>query len=289
MEMDELGGNSRGAADQGTIRVACWAAMLVLAGAFVQPASAQPRTRPLDAKLDSLIPARPADYLTDVAGVVRDPNLVNARLRSIHDVDRLSLVAVTLPSIHDRAIEDVAREIGRKWKVATADDTIGAAVRNTGGVILVVTDIHKCRIEVATGSEGYMTDARAGDACRAAAPKFKAGDFGGGIVSIANAFDAFHRGVVPSGQAATHAGSGGALPGVWIAGMLFMGFVFLVMVVIALRAIRSGSSQGAPGSPGYMPGGWSSTDSSSSSSIDTGSSAGGGSDSFDGGGGGSDY
>jgi uncharacterized membrane protein YgcG len=165
----------------------------VLAVALATSMQAQDRTHILDPKLDSLFPDQPTSYLTDVTGKVTNPVTVNARLRDIREKDSLSLVAVVLPTTGDRAVEDVAREIGRKWLVAQKAE-IGNVERNTGGVILLVLDSHKCRVEVATGSEGYMTDGRAADACRDARNNFRAGDFGGGIISIANTFDAAHKG-----------------------------------------------------------------------------------------------
>lgn len=165
----------------------------ILAVALATSMQAQERTHILDPKLDSLFPDQPTSYLTDVTGKVTNPDIVNARLRDIREKDSLSLVAVVLPTTGDRAVEDVAREIGRKWLVAQKAE-IGNVERNTGGVILLVLDSHKCRVEVATGSEGYMTDGRAADACRDARDNFRAGDFGGGIISIANEFDAAHKG-----------------------------------------------------------------------------------------------
>jgi uncharacterized membrane protein YgcG len=165
----------------------------VLAVALATSMQAQERTHILDPKLDSLFPDQPTSYLTDVTGKVTNPDIVNARLRDIREKDSLSLVAVVLPTTGDRAVEDVAREIGRKWLVAQKAE-IGNVERNTGGVILLVLDSHKCRVEVATGSEGYMTDGRAADACRNARDNFRAGAFGDGIISIANEFDAAHKG-----------------------------------------------------------------------------------------------
>jgi uncharacterized protein len=154
---------------------------------------AQERTHILDPKLDALFPARPTNYLTDVAGIIKNPAAINSSLQQIRTQDSLSLVVVTLPTLKGYDVADVAREIGRKWMVATANDTIGAFVRNTGGVILISMDPRKCRVEVATGSEGYMTDSRAADACRAAATHFKAGDFDVGVISIANEFARRHN------------------------------------------------------------------------------------------------
>jgi len=154
---------------------------------------AQERTRPLNPSIDSLFPSRPTAYLTDMANIVRNATEVNTRLAVIRGSNQLSLVAVTLPSLGRFDVADVAREIGRSWMVATRNDTAGAAVRNTGGVILISMSPRKCRVEVATGSEGYMTDMRAANACRNAVAALRAGDFGNGIISIANEFVRYHN------------------------------------------------------------------------------------------------
>lgn len=164
--------------------------------AFLLPfttALSQTRTKPLDEKIDKLFPAKQKSYLTDVAKVVKNPREVEARLMEIREKDRLNFAAVTLPTIGDRNIADVAREIGRKWLVATKNDTVGAAVKNTGVVILLVLDIHTCRLELASGTERYLTDGSAAEICRSATANFRSGDFGGGLILIANSVADKHR------------------------------------------------------------------------------------------------
>lgn len=148
--------------------------------------------KPLNPKVAALIPEQPTSYLTDLVGVVKNPKEVNSRLSFLRDSLKLSLVAVVLPTIDNLQPEDVSLDIGRRWKVATANDTIGSAVRNTGGVILIVMDSRKCRIEVATGSEGYLTDSRAGELCRNARDDFRANQMGNGIIEIADGFAKYH-------------------------------------------------------------------------------------------------
>lgn len=154
--------------------------------------TARAQDKPLNPHIDSLFPAAPVNYLTDMAAMVADPDPVNARFAYIRDSLKLSLVAVTLETTREFDVADVAREIGRKWRVATANDTIGASVRNTGAVILLVADSRQCRIETATGSEGYLTDAMAGSLCREARDDFRQGRFGPGLINIANSIAERH-------------------------------------------------------------------------------------------------
>lgn len=178
--------------------------MLTVAILFLAASSlfAQNRTKPLNPAIDSMFPSRPTTYLTDLAGIIKNPAEVNARLAVIRDSNHLSLVAVTLSSTHGYSPEEVATEIGRKWFVATANDTAGNVIRNTGGVILISMDPRRCQIATATGSEGYMTDYRAAEACRSVRNEFRAGNFGAGLIVIANTFVKYHNDELAAAAAA---------------------------------------------------------------------------------------
>ena len=140
--------------------------------------------------LDSLFPARPTGYLTDVAGVV-DPasaatiDSIASRLRSATGAE---FAVVTLPTIGDYAASDVALAIGRAWGVGRAAQ-IGDATRNAGLVILVVPrregDPNSGHIFISTGQglEGIVTDAAAGRVRDAMVPELRAGQYGPGLVT----------------------------------------------------------------------------------------------------------
>lgn len=145
------------------------------------------------ADIHSYFPPQSQGFVTDWAHVVRRPDELAILLRKLRYSDTLYLNIVALPTTGPYDIADVAREIGRTWKVAFSDDTLGSVLRNTGGVILLVTDSHKCRVEVAQGSEGYMTDSHAADLCRASAPYFRTGNFDEGFMRIAQGFASAHQ------------------------------------------------------------------------------------------------
>lgn len=176
------------------VRVNWWLfhVLFLFAAIFAVTARAQERAKPLNPRIDSLFPETPVNYLTDMAAMVADPDPVNARFAYIRDSLKLSLVAVTLETTREFDVADVAREIGRKWMVATANDTITSTVRNTGAVILLVADSRQCRIETATGTEGYLTDATAASLCRNARDEFRGGRFGPGLIQIADAIAERH-------------------------------------------------------------------------------------------------
>ena len=111
----------------------------------------------------------PTGYVNDFAKVV-DP-ASRAAMDSVIDQVRAAsggeIVVVTLADLGGRASIDVARDIGRLWKVG-AQGAAGDPKRNTGTVLLLVPGAHpgdgKAQLAIATGSgaEGFVTDAMAG-------------------------------------------------------------------------------------------------------------------------------
>ncbi len=130
-----------------------------------------------------LFPARPTDYLTDMAAVVdqasaRAINDLAARLRQATGAE---LAVVTLPTIGDYTPNEVALTIGRTWGVG-ARAAIGDSTRNAGMVLLLVprTSEHKGEIYLSTGRgiEGIITDATAGRITELMLPDLRTGSYG---------------------------------------------------------------------------------------------------------------
>lgn len=87
------------------------------------------------------------------------------------------LVVVTLPSLQGYEIEDYGYQLGRSWKIGSAD-------KDDGALLIVAPNERKVRIEVGYGLEGVMTDALSSVIIQTAIlPKFKAGDMEGGVVA----------------------------------------------------------------------------------------------------------
>jgi len=85
------------------------------------------------------------------------------------------IVVATVPSLQGDTIEDFANRLFRFWK-------LGEAKTNNGVLLLVAPNERKVRIEVGYGLEGTLTDALSSVIISGAiAPKFKGGDFAGGI------------------------------------------------------------------------------------------------------------
>ncbi|AMJ62119.1 TPM domain-containing protein [Bosea sp. PAMC 26642] len=100
---------------------------------------------------------------------------IAGKLKAHEDKTGDQLVVATVPSLQGLGIEDFANGLFRFWK-------LGEKARNNGVLLLVAPNERKVRIEVGYGLEGALTDALTKVIITTAvAPKFKTGDFAGGI------------------------------------------------------------------------------------------------------------
>lgn len=100
---------------------------------------------------------------------------IEAKLKAYEDKTSDQVVVATVPSLQGIGIEDFANGLFRFWK-------LGQAKTNNGALLLVAPNERKVRIEVGYGLEGALTDALSKVIITTAvAPKFKTGDFAGGI------------------------------------------------------------------------------------------------------------
>lgn len=115
--------------------------------------------------------------------IVDNANLLPAEDRAAIDSELAALEAkstdqvavVTLPSLDGYAIEDYGYQLGRKWG-------IGQKGKDNGVILIVAPSDRKVRIEVGRGLEPQMTDLMSKIIIEnAILPKFRKGDFAGGI------------------------------------------------------------------------------------------------------------
>ncbi len=100
---------------------------------------------------------------------------ITSKLASLEAKSGIQLVVATAKSLEGDEIEPYANALFRAWK-------LGEKQKNNGVLLLVAPNEHKARIEVGYGLEGTLTDALSKIIItNAMAPRFKAGDFGGGI------------------------------------------------------------------------------------------------------------
>lgn len=117
-------------------------------------------------------------YVSDpshiLSGSARDT--INAVLGRLEASTGIETAVVMLPSIGEEDIFNFAHELFRQWG-------IGKQKSNNGLLILFVADQRKVRFTVGYGLEGTMTDAMSKRIqMQRMVPRFKAGDWDGGMV-----------------------------------------------------------------------------------------------------------
>jgi uncharacterized protein len=100
---------------------------------------------------------------------------LESKLADLESKSSIQLVVATLTSLEGQEIEPYANELFRSWK-------LGEKTKNNGVLLLVAPNERRARIEVGYGLEGTLTDALSKVIiANAIAPRFKTGDFGGGV------------------------------------------------------------------------------------------------------------
>jgi uncharacterized protein len=102
-------------------------------------------------------------------------NSIEPKLADLETKSGIQLVVATVTSLQGEEIEPYANELFRSWK-------LGEKTKNNGVLLLVAPNERRVRIEVGYGLEGTLTDALSKVIItNAITPRFKTGDFGGGI------------------------------------------------------------------------------------------------------------
>jgi len=100
---------------------------------------------------------------------------LEAALRSFEDSTSNQVVILTVPSLEGEVLEEYSYTVASTWKLGTAKN-------DNGILLLIVRDDRKVRIEVGSGLEGDLTDLISGLIIRREiVPRFKSGDYDGGI------------------------------------------------------------------------------------------------------------
>ena len=120
------------------------------------------------------------------------------QLQLLEEETGAQVAVLTIPSLEGDSLEDFSLRVVETWKLGRADV-------DDGVLILVARDDRKMRIEVGYGLEGALTDAQSGRIIdRVMAPRFRAGDFDGGVEGAVEAVSAAIRGeelILPEPQA----------------------------------------------------------------------------------------
>src|SRR5689334_5595945 len=152
----------------------------------------------------------------------------------------------------DWCIEDYTVRVFRAWRV-------GQTNKNNGAVLFVFTQDRRMRIATGYGLEGALPDAL----CKRIlddeiTPRFRAGDYAGGLTAGVNAILAATRGEYRgTGRTANDSTRQSVDPGVFALGFIFFFVLLLIVLAGTSRGRRGGGwTIGGGGFGGWSGGGW---------------------------------
>ncbi|MGA2543467.1 MAG: TPM domain-containing protein [Verrucomicrobiota bacterium] len=206
-----------------------------------------------------VIPAKPVGYFNDYANVV--PPATAAQLdRKLEDFERgtsSQIVVAIYPKMQsESSIEDYTVRVAQSWQT-------GQAGKKNCAALFVFVEDRKLRLQVGYGLEGALPDAL----CKRIiddeiTPRFKAGDYGGGLSAGVTAILAAAKGEY-KGTGRTVADSRQGLSQLnyaqWAIIILLVVLFFSIGIYQARRAVAGGLGGIVLGSGGYSRGrsGWS--------------------------------
>jgi uncharacterized protein len=210
---------------------------------------------------------------------------ITSKLAELETKSGIQLVVTTVSTLEGQEIEPYANQLFRGWQ-------LGERTKNNGVLLLVAPNERRVRIEVGYGLERTLTDALSKVIiANAIAPRFKAGDFGGGItrgvddIITVLTTDASEWQKRPALRLDTNQTFN---PAIWLVLLFLCIFIFIIIWLPGMhRFLEAGPQRGSRRSSSWGSN-WSRNSSSSgggSWSSSGGSSSSDSSDSFSGGGG----
>lgn len=223
--------------------------------------------------------------VNDLAGLLSESqrSALEARLARFEQKTSHQIVVLTVPSLGGEPIETYSMRVVEAWK-------IGHKGLDNGALLLVAPTEHRVRIEVGYGLEGVVPDVIAKRIIEdVMVPRFRAGDFPGGIAAGSEALmhaaageqipperrpraraqpgpDAVHGvlfAAVLAGFVGALLGRRRLLLGAGMAGVLGAGFAYALLRTalaagagLVLAAVLSLFFGGGGGRRGFGPGGW---------------------------------
>jgi uncharacterized protein len=217
------------------VRVVLWGALALLC---------------FTASAGETIPAKPAQYFNDYAGVVSGATAdrLNQQLAQFEwDSSDQIVVAIYSHMQSDSSIEDYTVRVAQSWQV-------GQKGKNNGAVLFVFTQDRKLFIATGYGLEGVLPDIT----CKRIidneiTPNFKAGNYDAGLTAGVDAIIAAAKGEY-KGTGQTYAESHGHSSAPPIGTII----IFIVIVLLVISSFRSRSYGGwfiGGGGGGWSSGG----------------------------------
>jgi len=205
-----------------------------------------------------VIPPKPPGYFNDYAGVVSKAAALrfNEQLAQFERETSDQVVVAIFPTFSSNSsIQDFAQRTFQAWKVWQAG-------KNNGVVLFVFVREHQMWIQTGYGLEGALPDATCFDIINnVIRPKFRAGDYTGGLEAGINAVIAATRGEYKgSGKTVAERRGNAGAPSL----LFFIIFVVALMLISrVMRRLGGYSYSSGRGGPIFFPvggsgGGWSS-------------------------------
>lgn len=221
-----------------------WRVLLPLLGAWLLLAGG---------RAAEVIPSAPRDHFNDYAGLVsrEAAGRLNAELEQFErDTSNQILVAIYPHMQSDSSIEDYTVRVAQSWGVGQRD-------RKNGAVLFIFSQDHRLYVQVGYGLEGALPDARCKQIIEnEITPRFRAGDFTGGVEAGVHALLAAARGEYRgTGRTLTDRNRGG-FPGNGFGGLGL--FLLLFVLLVASRLFRRNAIYSRSGriSPWIGPSTW---------------------------------
>jgi uncharacterized protein len=228
------------------------------------------------ALVSTVLFAGAANFPALTGRIVDQANIISAdtrgaiepKLADLEAKSGIQLVVTTVSTLEGQEIEPYANELFRSWQ-------LGEKSKNNGVLLLVAPNEHRVRIEVGYGLEGTLTDALTKVIItNAITPRFKTGDFNGGIsrgvddiitVLTTDASEWQQRPAlqldnqpIPNSTKWLIAAALIALITLFIVSRGFRWFFFNLLLNIVLSSGSSGGRSGSSGGGGFSGGGGSS-------------------------------
>jgi uncharacterized protein len=207
------------------------------------------------ASADEVIPAKPAHYFNDYANVVSPGTAaqLNQQLEDFEKSTSSQIVVVVYPKMQsDSSIEDYTVRVAQSWHV-------GQKGKDNGAVLFVFVADRKMFLQVGYGLEGALPDALGKQIIEnEIKPRFKAGDYDGGLSAGVSAILAATKGEYKgNGQtvASQRQGSGGDFS-VFVTILIVVAIIFALIRAIKFPSLLGGYMLGS-GGYGRSGGGWS--------------------------------
>jgi uncharacterized protein len=196
-----------------------------------------------------VIPPKPAEYFNDYAHVVDagTAQQLNEKLAQFERDTSSQIVVAVFPKMQtDSSIEDYTLRVARSWGVGQKDN-------NNGAVLFVFIQDHKMWIQTGYGQEGPMPDITCKQIIdNEITPRFKQGDYAGGLTAGVNAMMSATRGEY-KGTGKTDAEKQNATQASWLFWVIIA--IFILIAIFGKRGGTGFSSAGSFGTGFFLGGG----------------------------------